>query len=138
VRSLVLLSVAAALASCVVIPVSYTESLKGQQQLQAMLAGKTAAAPVSCLPSYNQRDMQVIDGRTVAFRTGMRTVYVVQLSPGCELLASGHYAMLTKEFGGMGLCRGDIARVFDTTSRTTAGSCGVDQIVPYTASGSRY
>jgi hypothetical protein len=109
---------------------------RSQQRLQSLLAGKTAGRPISCLPSYNQNDMQIIDGRTVAFRLGARTVYLMHLSPGCELLnGGGGYALVTKEFGGMGLCRGDIARVFDTTSRITVGSCGVDSIVPYTTAG---
>jgi hypothetical protein len=35
----------------------------------------------------------------------------------------------------MGMCRGDIARVFDTTNHITVGSCGIDAIVPYVRAG---
>lgn len=136
-RAPALLLTAAALASCTMAPPpNGARAAAGQQRLQMLLAGKSPGAPISCLPSYDQNDMQIIDGRTVAFRLGARTVYLVHLSPGCELLGgAGGYALVTKEFGGMGLCRGDIARVFDTTSRITVGSCGIDNIVPYTGAG---
>lgn len=137
-RKLALLSVGLVLASCAAAPDPTASSARSQQQLQRLLAGKVPARPISCLPSYSQNDMQIIDGRTVAFRIGMRTLYLVHLSPGCELLGRGNYALFTKEFGGMGLCRGDIARVFDTSSRMTVGSCGVGEIVPYTTAGGRY
>jgi hypothetical protein len=132
-RALALALIAAGLASCTTAPPQPSaREARNQQQLQAMLVGKTAGGPITCLPSYNQNDMQVIDGRTVAFRLGQRTLYLMHLSPGCELLGSGHYALLTRESGGMGTCRGDIARVFDTSSRMTVGSCGIAEIVPYT------
>jgi Family of unknown function (DUF6491) len=131
-RAAALLVAGAALASCTNTPEPAQPSPRAQRDLAALLAGKTAGPPVSCLQSYNSNDMQIIDGRNVAFKLGARTVYLMHLSPGCELLGRGNYALLTKEFGGMGLCRGDIAHVFDTSSRITVGSCGVDQIVPYT------
>jgi hypothetical protein len=108
---------------------------QAQQQLGLLMNGKVAGSPISCLPNYNANVMHIIDGRTVAFKLGSRTVYLMHLSPGCELLGSGGYALVTKQSGGMGMCRGDIARVFDTTSRFTVGSCGIDSIVPYTTPG---
>ncbi|MGN6059364.1 MAG: DUF6491 family protein [Sphingomicrobium sp.] len=134
-RGLSLLLAGAALASCTTAPDTTQRNGDRQRELQTLLAGKTAAAPVSCLPNYNSNDMRIIDGRNVAFRLGGRSVYLMHLSPGCDLLGSGNYALLTKQFGGMGYCRGDIVRVFDPTSRITVGSCGIEAIVPYTVSG---
>ena len=134
-RGLSLLLVGAALGSCTTAPDAAQRNADRQRELQALLAGKTAAAPVSCLPNYNSNDMRIIDGRNVAFRLGGRSVYLMHLSPGCDLLGSGNYALLTKQFGGMGYCRGDIVHVFDPTSRITVGSCGIDSIVPYTVAG---
>jgi len=125
----------ALLASCTTAPEPAQRSADRQRELQMLLAGKTAGPPVSCLPNYNSNDMRIIDGRNVAFRLGGRSVYLMHLSPGCDLLGSGNYALLTKQFGGMGYCRGDIVRVFDPTSRNTVGSCGIDEIVPYTSPG---
>ena len=124
-----------ALASCASSPEPDARAEVRQQQLQHLLAGKVPGKPISCLPSYNANDMETIDGRTVAFTIGMRTAYLMHLTPGCGLLGTGNYALLTKQYGGMGLCRGDIAQVFDTVSRTMAGSCGIAEIVPYTTPG---
>jgi hypothetical protein len=107
-------------------------SPSGQRAIDSLLAGKVAGTPVSCLPNYNANDMSVIDGQTVAFRVGTGTVYMAHLGPGCDLLGSGNYALLTKQFGGMGLCKGDIAQVFDTMNRITVGSCVIGDITPYT------
>lgn len=131
-RIAALLLVGGALASCTTAPPPAERGAASQRELASLLAGKSADPPVSCLrtdPAYDQR---IIDGRTVAYRLGGRSVYVMHLSPGCELLAGGHYALLTRQFGGLGTCQNDILRVFDTSSRMTAGSCTVEQIVPYT------
>lgn len=135
-RAVVLILGAAALASCTTAPEPYQRNPKAEQALATLLAGKVAGSTMSCLQTYNTTDMQIIDGRTVAYKLGGRTVYLMHLSPGCEMLSpNGGYALLTRQFGGMGMCRGDIARVIDTTSRTTVGSCGVEGIVPYTTPG---
>jgi Family of unknown function (DUF6491) len=134
-RLALLLAGGAALASCTTGAEPAQRSPEKQQELQRLTAGKTAGAPVSCLQNYNATDQRIIDDRTVAYPLGARTVYVMQLSPGCHMLGSGNYALLTKQFGGMGMCRGDIVQVIDTTSHITVGSCGIDQIVPYTVAG---
>src|SRR5689334_16226175 len=129
------LVLAAALGSCATAPEPYRQDPRAQQELAQLLAGMTAGPPVSCLPTYNANDMRVIDGRNVAFRLGSRQVYLMQLSPGCHLLGTGGYALLTKQFGGMGMCQGDIAQVVDTTARMTVGSCGVERITLYRSPG---
>lgn len=130
-RSILLLSLAALLGSCSMAPQPVMRSPSGQRSLDMLLTGKVAGPPVSCLPNYNANDMSIIDGRTVAFRVGTGTVYMMTLSDGCGLLGSGNYAMMTRQFGSMGLCSGDIAQVADTMNRQTVGSCTIGQIVPY-------
>ena len=127
-----LLLIAAALGSCSTAPQPTMRSPSGQRAYETLLAGKVAGKPVSCLPNYNANDMSTIDGETVAFRVGTGTVYIAHLGAGCSLLGSGNYALLTKQFGGMGLCTGDIAQVFDTMNRITVGSCVIGPITPYT------
>ena len=131
-RGMSLLLLGAILGSCSTAPQPTMRSPSGQRAYETLLAGKAAGPPVSCLPNYNANDMSVIDGQTVAFRVGTRTVYLVRLSQGCSLLGSGNYALLSRQYGGMGLCRGDIAQVFDTMNRITVGSCTIKEIVPYT------
>lgn len=111
-----------------------TRSPRAQQEYLSLLAGKTARPEVNCLQSYNANDMTVIDGRTLAFRRGTGTVYLMHLTPGCEMLG-GPYALLSRQYGGSGLCRGDIQQVIDTTNRITVGSCTIGAIIPYVRPG---
>ena len=134
-RSICLLGFALLLGSCAMAPQPMMRSPSGQRALDMLMAGKVAGPPISCLPSYNANDMSIIDGRTVAFRVGTGTVYMVQLSDGCGLLGNGNYALLSKPVGGLGLCRGDIQQVFDTMNRQTVGSCVIENITPYRRPG---
>ena len=93
--------------------------------LGPLLACALAAAPTA-LP------MVVIDENTVAFRSGPSRVYVAHMNGPCSNLGgAGNYALLTLNTGGTGLCRGEIARVVDTQSRITVGSCSFGDFVPY-------
>ena len=134
-RSISVLLFGATLASCSTAPQPAGYSLSAQQHLQQLTSGKAAGGPVSCVPAYNSNDMSVIDGRTLAFRASSRTTYVAHLSQGCSLLGSGGYALLTRQFGGSGLCRGDIAQVVNLSNQLTVGSCSIQEIVPYTSPG---
>jgi hypothetical protein len=130
-RGISLLLLGATLASCTDMPEQPIRSARGQQEFQTLVAGKTPRAQLSCLPSYSANDMTVIDGRTLAFRRGTGTVYVMSLTPGCELGSGGGYAFVSRQFGGQGLCRGDIQQVMDLTNRITVGSCTIGAITPY-------
>ncbi len=105
-------------------------NLRAENELHQALAGKVAGRPVDCLPTYRSSDMQVIDDNTILFRDGRRT-YVQAPRGGCAPLGSGHYTLVTHSFGGMGLCRGDIARVVDLQNGFTVGSCSFDEFVPF-------
>ena len=107
-------------------------SPSGQRAYESLISGRLAGQPISCLPTYHQNDLSIIDGRSIAFRSTARTSYLVRLTPGCELLDAGHYALLSRQFGGSQLCRGDIQQVTDLTNHITVGSCTVEAIIPYT------
>lgn len=130
-----ILAAALALCSCATGPEPSTRTAATQRDYDALIAGKVAAAPLSCMPSFDQFDMQIIDGRTVAYSLGTKRTYIVQLSQGCAALASGGYTLVTRQFGNTGLCRGDSASVVDLANRTHAGFCMVQQITPYNRSG---
>lgn len=120
----------AALASCAAAP-QPGRSAQAESHFQTLIAGKVAGPAMSCLPSYRSSDMVVIDGQTVAFRDGGRRLWVTDLGQGCSNLGSGHYALVTRSYGGTGLCRGDIAQVADLASGFTVGSCVFGDFVPY-------
>lgn len=123
---------AATLASCT----SYAEqpvqrTARHEADLRRELAGKIPGKPVDCLQSTRSNNMQIIDDRTILFHDGS-TVYVQSPSGGCSPLGSGGYTLVTHSYGGMGLCRGDIARVVDLTGGGfPVGSCALNEFVPY-------
>lgn len=124
------------LASCTMAPPPPDPAMRspsGERAYQNLIAGKVPGRPLSCLPNYRSNNMTVIDGRNIAFNVGMRTVYLIRLTPGCDLLSGGGpYALLSRQFGGQGTCTGDIQRVVDTLNHFTVGSCTVAEIIPYT------
>ena len=102
-----------------------------QREYQMALQGKVAQKPISCLPSYRSGDMRTIDDSTILFRDGANRVYVNNMQGGCTALARGSYALVTRSFGGAGLCRGDIAQVVDTLNGMQIGSCVFGDFTPY-------
>ena len=136
-RSVIPLLMIGAIAGCTAAPPPPTmvTNVKAQARLNQLLAGKVAGAPQSCLPSYRANDMIVIDDNTIAFRDGTRRVWVTHPQGGCNLLSAGPYALVMRNTGGLGLCRGDIGQVVETMSRSTVGSCVMSDFVPYTRPG---
>ena len=102
-----------------------------EREYQMALQGKVAQKPISCLPSYRSGDMRTIDDSTILFRDGSSRVYVNNMQGGCTALGAGHYALVTRSFGGSGLCRGDIAQVVDTLNGIQIGSCVFGDFTPY-------
>lgn len=119
------------LVSCTGVPPAPSRTAEGQRDYEIALQGKIPQAPESCLPSYQAGDMKTIDDSTILFRQGSSRVWVTHMEGPCTGLASGHYALVTHEFGGEGLCRGDIAQVVDTLNRMTIGSCVFGEFTPY-------
>ena len=135
-RGVSILLLGAALVSCSSVPPAPVVRDASQQATFMRLTGdKVAGPPISCLPSYSQNDMSIIDGHTIAFRVGTGTVNVVTLGEGCGMMSVGGYALQTRTFG-QGLCTGDVAQVVDPLNRTTVGSCAIGPIVPYVRPGS--
>ena len=134
-RRISLLFIGGALVACTTTAAGPpVRTVKAQKEYDRLLAGKVAGAPVSCLQTYNQNDMVVIDESTIAFRDGSRRVYVNHMMGGCSNLG-GAYALVTKQFGSADLCRGDIGQVVDLTNHFTVGSCVFGDFIPYTRPG---
>ena len=132
-----LLLSAAALTGCNAVPPQQAAMAQAEAQtkLNKLLAGKVPGAPQSCLPHYRANDMIVIDDYTIAFRDGVNRVWINKPRGGCNMLSSGPYALVTRQAGGMGLCRGDIGQVVDTLSHSTVGACSFSDFVPYNKPG---
>ena len=135
--SLATLASAVALASCATTSEPEPRSIKAERELSLWLDGRTVGKPQSCLPSYRSGDMVVIDEKTILFRDGANRVWRTELNGSCNGLGRPGTALLTKQFGGTGLCRGEIAQVIDTSQGFTVGSCSIGDFVPYTGRGRR-
>ena len=137
-RSVITLLIMGSVVGCTYAPAPQAPmvDVKAQQKLSRLLAGKVPGAPQSCLPSYRQKDMIVIDDYTIAFRDGVDRVWINKPRGGCNLLAGGPYALVTRTTS-IGLCRGDIGSVVDTLNHATVGSCVMSDFVPYTTPGRR-
>jgi hypothetical protein len=131
-RRISLLIAGTLLASCMAAPpMAQGPDPRAAAEYQQLVGGKVAQAPIECLPNYYANDMRTIDGQTLGFRVGGSRAYIAHLTPGCELIGTGNYTLLTRQVGGMGLCRGDIEQVVDTSSHAHVGSCAIAQIIPY-------
>lgn len=119
------------LASCTAVTPAPTRSPDAQRDYVMALQGKVAQPPISCLPNYEAGDMKTIDDNTILFRQGSNRAWVAHMEGPCTGLSGGHYALVTRQFGGQGLCRGDIAQVVDTVSRMPVGSCVFGEFTPY-------
>jgi hypothetical protein len=122
---------ATGLAACAGQPMAPDRDPRGEAKLAQALAGKVAGRPINCLPHYRTNQMEVIDRDTILYRDG-RTSYVQHTNGYCYPNGPrGGYYLVTRSFGTTSLCRGDIAQVVDSSSRTFAGSCSFNDFIPY-------
>ena len=131
-RNIALIAAGAGLAACSTAPQPVVRTADKQAEYVKLIEGKVAGPTASCLSPFNSNDMRVIDDNTVVFRQSASRVYVAHLQGGCPYLGRGGYAMVTRQVGGNGLCRGDIASVVDTGSGMSVGSCVFSGFTPYT------
>jgi hypothetical protein len=130
--SLTILASAGLLASCATTGTPEPRTARAQADLNRFLDGKVPGKAQSCLPSYRSQDMVVIDENTILFRDGSKRVWRTDVRGGCNGLGRPGTALLTRSFGGSGLCRGEIAQVVDTAQGFVVGSCSLGDFVPYT------
>ena len=134
-RSVSMLLLGAALVSCSAVPPAPLRDADQQKTFLRLTGDKVAGPAINCIPSYNQNDMSIIDGHTLAFRVGTGTVNVVTLGEGCGMMGVGGYALKTQSFG-QGLCSGDVAQVIDPLNNgMLVGSCAIGPIIPYQRPG---
>jgi hypothetical protein len=131
-RHIALILAGAGLTACSTAPQPVMRSAEKQAEYTKLIEGKVAGPVTDCLSPFNADDMRVIDDNTIVFRQNASRVYVANMPGGCPYLGRGGYAMVTRQVGGFGLCRGDIAQVVDTGSGMSVGSCVFDGFTPYT------
>ena len=135
-RFLPLLLIAPAIASCSTAPSvqSAEQAAMTQTRLAALTAGRVPGQPVSCLSRSQSDDMTIVPGGAVAFRDNSKRLYINDMQGSCPYLRDTN-ALVTRPIATTQLCRGDIAQLIDTSSRTFVGTCVFGDFVPFTRPG---
>ncbi|MDP3906121.1 hypothetical protein [Novosphingobium sp.] len=107
--------------------VSAKPKLTPQERLDKMLDGREPGKPVSCISTYDSRDMTVLDKVGIVFRSG-GTLYVNR-PENIDQLDSDDI-MVTRTFGSQ-LCRLDIVHTVDRSGHFPTGFINLGDFVPY-------
>lgn len=124
-KALLILAAASALVTPAAIQAK--PKLTPQQQLDKLLEGRVAGKPVSCLSTFDTRDMQVIDKTAIVYGTG--NVIYVNTTTHPDSLDSDDI-LVTKTFGSE-LCSVDTIQLHDRSGGFWRGFVGLDKFVPY-------
>lgn len=104
-----------------------------QVKLDKVLAGyaPNAAASGSCLHTsfYHGSQSTQAYGRTLLFKVSPNLIFRTETSGGCERV--GDDAYLVTSTPSTELCRGDIARAIDRSSRFETGGCSFGDFQAY-------
>ncbi len=125
-----------ALAACGASYEDAPRSQRAQTRLDRALDGKVAGEPQRCISRFRRNEQEIVDRNTILFKNGRDLVYRNDPEGGCGGLDPTR-AILINTIGDGDFCRGDIIRVFDTTSGSTVGSCAFSDFIPYRRPGSR-
>jgi len=105
------------------------EPSSGERELDRMLAGRTPGQATACLAPGLRSDMQTVSGIGIVYRAG-RTSWVNRFRDGCPLL--GAFDIVVTVSAGGPLCRGEVARIVDSTTGMFRGTCLYGDFTPYT------
>lgn len=109
---------------------SATRAEKAEARLAKVLEGRVAGKPVDCLPLYNIRSSEIIDGTAIVYRTSGNQLYVNRPDIGASSLDRDD--ILVTDTHSSQLCSIDTVRLLDSTSRFYTGFVGLGEFVPYT------
>lgn len=104
-----------------------TRAEKNEARFAELLKGRTAGKPVSCLPSFQTNDLEVIDGVAMVYGKG-DTIYVARPTNPQSLRWDD--VVVINRVGGQ-LCHTDIIRTVDRMNGFTTGVVILEPFVPY-------
>ena len=93
------------------------------------LAGKVAGPPQTCVSTFPNQNLRVIDSRTIAYGYA-RTIYVNHLPGPCPALEP--YNTIQIEAQGGQFCRGDQVRGIEPGAVIGGPRCNLGDWTPYT------
>lgn len=101
--------------------------LSPEQRLEKLLEGRAAGKPQSCISTMDSRDMQVIDGTALVYRSGS-TLYVNRPRNAEDLDSDDIMVIRTH---GSQFCRLDMVNMVDRTGHFPTGFISLGDFVPY-------
>ena len=104
---------------------------KSEARLAALLKGRAAGTPLSCLPGFQSDQLEVIEGVALVYGRG-DTIYVAR--PSNPQSVRWDDVVVINRSGGQ-LCSTDIIHTVDRVSGFTTGVVFLDKFVPYKKQG---
>jgi hypothetical protein len=101
----------------------------GEEQLAEILKGRVAGTPVSCVNTWRNDDMSIVDNTAIVYRDG-RTIYVNR-TQNPENLDWSDILVIHKQTGNQ-LCKLDRVSTIDRTGGYFTGVVFLTDFVPYT------
>lgn len=101
--------------------------LTPEQRLEKLLEGRVAGKPTTCISTSDTRDMEIIDGVALVYRSGS-TLYVNR-PKNPEDLDSDDILVIRPT--GSQLCRLDMIHTVDRLGHFTTGFINLNDFVPY-------
>ena len=101
--------------------------LTPEQRLDKLLEGREAGKPVSCISTFSTRDIEILDGVALVYRSGS-TLYVNR--PRNPEDIDDDDILVTRTHGSQ-FCRLDIVHTVDRTGHFTTGFISLGDFVPY-------
>lgn len=102
---------------------------KGEAELAKLLKDRVPGKPVNCINYLPNRSSTVIRGTAIVYEGTGRTIYVNRPRGGGSTLTRDD--ILVQRIWGSQLCRQDIVRLVDRTSRFPRGFVSLGEFVPY-------
>jgi hypothetical protein len=99
-----------------------------EQQLDRLLAGRTAGEPRTCIPLYPSNDSTTISRIGIVYDVG-GTRYLTRFQGGCQQLDDDR--ILVTQTPMTQICRGDLANVWTRNPAMFVGTCTYGDFVPY-------
>lgn len=121
------LAVIAAAAGLVAAPLGAAR-LSGEEKLAKLIEGRTAGEPESCINTFGNRSLTVIDKTAIVYKDGNRVW--VNRTKNPESIDDDD-VMVIRKFGGSNLCRTDMITLTDRFSGMFSGAIFLSDFVPY-------
>ena len=100
-----------------------------EQEIAKAIAGRVEGKPVDCIYQHDIRSSRIVDRTAIIYEMSNGTIYINRPESGASFM---HWDdVLVTDTHGPQLCRVDIIRLYNTSSRIQTGSVGPGMFVPY-------